>query len=185
MRGGGMYIDEKKLKERGIKFIESAVEEMPFDDKFFDVSLSRHMIEHVENPIVACKEIMRVSQSGVIICPNVFAEYIFGRTYHKWFVQKRGNTLVFIEKNENEISPLFGNPPRYENGRVSGDKNTNPFDILLNEGYWYKGLRGYKRLSEKIRMLWYGHEPAMENVLIWESSFNVVVINQNGDVSQI
>lgn len=183
--GGGAIIDDKKLKERGIRFVESPVEQIPFEDKFFDVSLSRHMIEHVEDPIVACREIMRVSKSGIIICPNVFAEYLFGRTYHKWFVQKRENTLIFIEKNENEILPLFGNAPKLENGKVKGGKNINPFDILLNDGHWYHGFEGYKRLSRKLRMLWYGHEPAIENVLIWKDSFNVVVIDKSGNVSQI
>lgn len=183
-RGTGYFIEKEKLeKEKNIKFIEANVENLPFKDKEFDFSYSHHMIEHVENPREACKEIMRISEAGVIICPSIFAEYAFGRPYHLWFVMKKGNTLIFIKKSQEENQPFgdFPKPNKNKDGYIF-DEKTNPFDILLDDGSWYKGKEKMPRLANLIQKYWHSRSEITEVILNWENSFNVLVIDENGNL---
>ena len=103
--GTGKQIDLVKMAECGKKFVHANLEKLPFMDKEFDFSYSHHVIEHVENPHLACEEIMRCSHEGVIICPSAFAETAFGRPYHLWQVSARGNRVdrnVFQRTNTTE-----------------------------------------------------------------------------------
>ena len=175
-RGSGLAIDVKEIEKNGTKFIEAPCENLPVKDKFFDVSITKHMIEHVDDPIKACKEIMRVSKEGIIICPSMFAEYIFTRPYHKWFVTYRGNTLIFIEKT-NDFGLPFGQCPQNV-----VDDSSNPFDILLNYENWYNGNEKMPRLSNILRKYWFSHDKVIENVFIWKDSFNVIVIDKDGKI---
>jgi len=38
---------------------------MPFPDKSFDFVYCAHVLEHVDDPIRACREIMRVGKRGI------------------------------------------------------------------------------------------------------------------------
>lgn len=184
-RDNDVVIDVNKITQKGCKFVKANCENIPFENKFFDVSYSSHMIEHVDDPILACQEIMRVSKKGVILSPNIFAEHIFGRTFHKWFVLYRENLLIFIEKSDDEIQPLWGDIPKKDGDKYKFNNQTNPFEILLNDGNWYKGKEKMPRISNKLKQMYYSHHPAIENVFIWENQFSVLVIYQNGSTKRL
>jgi ubiquinone/menaquinone biosynthesis C-methylase UbiE len=180
--GGGAHIDSAELARRGVRFVQASICELPFADKAFDFAYSRHVLEHVPDPKKACTEICRIAKAGAIICPSIFAEFAFGRSYHLWFVAARGNTLVFMRKRADEDRPFGENPVRKKSGGFRVVPDSNPFDILLNENGWYHGRERMPRLSRLLRHYWFSHSPVMEAVFTWRDSFNCLVIEEDGSV---
>jgi hypothetical protein len=87
----------------------------PFPDKFFDFSFCSNTLEDIRDPIGACKELMRVSRAGYIEVPSRLRETFhpkggfwwrrmlgrplrIGFGHHRWFVERRGETLSFLAK---------------------------------------------------------------------------------------
>lgn len=171
--GDGPVIDEDAFKIRGVRFINARIDsDLPFLNNEFDFAYSHHVFEHLEDPAKACEEMMRIAQSGVIIAPSFFSELIFGRKYHKWMIMQRENTLLFFRKRAFEDTPFGDGPTRKKIGdKWESDSNTNPFDILLNDGNWYTGNEKFDRLSVKIRGLYYSHHPLIETNFLWENKF--------------
>lgn len=181
--GANKKIEVEKIEERGIKFVCADFEELPFKDNEFDMAYSHHVIEHIEHPENACREMQRIAKRGVIMCPSIFAEGMFGRKYHKWKITSVGTRLIFIEKSIDEKDVLwFGEGPQRINGKVQVPKKCNPFDILLNESRWYYGFERFPRLTKLIRKYWFGHYEIMENVFNWEDSFQYTIFYANGKV---
>jgi hypothetical protein len=115
---------------------------------------------------------MRVAESGVIITPSIFAETIFGRSYHKWLVMDRGNKILFFKKRPFEDRP-FGDHPPWNNKCKTWevDDRSNPFDILLNDGGWYRGKENMPRLAKMLKRYWNSHSPVMEVIFLWNDTF--------------
>ncbi len=171
--GFGPTIDLKKMEQQNIRFVNTRVDApLPFKDKEFDFAYSHHAFEHFENLRTACDEMMRIAKAGAIITPSIFAEFIFGRSYHRWMVMQREDMLLFFKKRAFEDRP-FGEHPRWDEDHKKWvlEEQTNPFEILLNDENWYQGREGMPRLSNTIRKHWYGRTPLMEVVFLWESSF--------------
>lgn len=171
--GDGPVIDENAFKNRGIRFLNARIDsDLPFADKEFDFAYSHHAFEHLEDPAKACEEMMRISQSGVIIAPSFFSELIFGRKYHRWILMQRDNMLLFFRKRDFEYLPFGDGPTRKNvNSKWESNADTNPFDILLNDGDWYKGNEKFDRLAKKIKNLYYSHHPLIETNFLWENKF--------------
>lgn len=177
--GGGpaSEIDVERLERQNVTFVNVRIDEtLPFSDKEFDFAYSHHVFEHVEDPLTACREMMRIAKSGVIITPSILADLLFGRSYHKWLVMDRGNTLMFFRKRPFEDRP-FGEHPRWDEGKRNwvAERETNPFEILLNDGNWYRGRQKLPRLAEKVRKHWYSHSPLIEVIFLWEGHFDVEI----------
>lgn len=86
-------------------------------------------------------------------------------------VTAKGDTLLFIEKDEKEDRPF---------GKTNED---NPFEIALNYGEWYKHPIAIKNFRENIRKYFYTHHPVMETIFIWHGRFNMIAIYQNGSIT--
>ena len=179
--GHGSRIDVDNFKRLGIKFVNQRIDvDLPFDDKEFDFAYSHHAFEHVDDPAIACKEMMRIAKAGVIITPSIFSELAFGRPYHKWLVIDGDDSILFFAKRPEEDRP-FGEHPRWdENKGWIADSDTNPFDIALNDGEWYheKICEEFERLRRTVRFLWYSHSHVVENIFLWENSFSYTVIEK-------
>ena len=178
--GSGQKIEVAKIEEQGIKFVEADFEDLPFEDQTFDVAYSHHVVEHLDNPAKACKEMQRIARGGVIMCPSIFAEYMFTRKYHRWLVTAQANTLIFIEKDWDNL--WFGEGPFRKDGKVIVPKDVNPFDILLNASHWYHGIHKWKRLTNLMRKYWFGHFKNMETCFVWRNSFDYLIIYKNGEI---
>jgi hypothetical protein len=78
------------------------INRLPFKTGAFDYVFCSHVLEHVEDPITACYEIMRVGKKGYIETPHFMSDALFSwaKGMHKWFVQSIGNRLVFFEYDE-------------------------------------------------------------------------------------
>jgi SAM-dependent methyltransferase len=179
--GQGPRLDAKLFRQKGVHFVQADITYLPFRDKWFDFAYAHHVFEHLPDPKKACAEMMRIAKAGAIITPSIFAEIAFGRPYHLWFVIARGNTLLFIRKTKREDCP-FGEHPIIDKNRYRVTPQTNPFDILLNDGSWYRGFERMPRLSRLLRKYWYSHSPVIEVVFIWENKFNCVVVHEDGEV---
>lgn len=177
--GQNESINTALMENREIKFVKADFENLPFEDKEFDVAYSHHVIEHLDDPRNGLNEMMRIATAGVIMCPSIFSEYIFGRKYHKWMVTAQNNTLIFIEKDWENL--WFGEGPWIKDGVIHFNADVNPFDVLLNDGDWYHGEEQYKRLTEQMRKYWYGHYKNMETCFVWENDFDYLIIYKNGD----
>jgi ubiquinone/menaquinone biosynthesis C-methylase UbiE len=182
--GVGPTINVQKMKERGIAFVNARIESiLPFNDKEFDFAYSHHVFEHLQDPATACKETMRIAKSGAIITPSLFAELIFGRPYHRWLVMERNNTIFFFRKRPFEDRP-FGEHPEWDEKTKKWviNKNTNPFDMLLNISGWYQGgEREMPRLSEILRKHWFSHSPLIECIFLWEDEFKYEIYGYKQD----
>ena len=171
--GSKAKIDVRAFKERGIEFVNARIgSRLPFRDEEFDFAYSHHVFEHLDDPATACLEMMRIAKEGVIITPSVLAELIFGRPYHRWLVMDRNNLLLFFRKRTFE-DRAFGEHPLWDDKRRkwAAEKETNPFDILLNDGGWHKGREAFPRLASYLRRYWYSHAPVMEVIFMWERKF--------------
>jgi SAM-dependent methyltransferase len=176
--GCGFKIDAASMERCGTHFVRTRIDRpLPFKDKQFDVAYSHHAFEHLDDPGVACGEAMRVAKSGIIITPSPFAEMAFGRRYHKWLVTSRGGKLWFFKKLPYEDCPFGECPSRSsKNGEFIVDANTNPFDILLNDGDWYRGRERMDRLSRKLQRHWRSHSLLMETIYVWEGDFEFSIV---------
>jgi ubiquinone/menaquinone biosynthesis C-methylase UbiE len=86
-----------------------SVEEMPFEDGAFDFAYCSHVLEHVSDPIKACKELMRVAKRGYLETPTR-AKDLFLNTAkvsnHRWMVEWFNDRLVFSEYTHDQIEGL-------------------------------------------------------------------------------
>lgn len=90
---------EGRLRTDGRPLIIADIENLPFRSGTFAFSICSHVLEHVENPARAIAELERVSGAGYIETPSALFEYIEPhRDYHKWFVSREGDSLVFRRK---------------------------------------------------------------------------------------
>ena len=73
---------KKRVKAKNVRFEVMDACSLKFPDNYFDCALFLEIIEHVENPIKALKEIYRVLKPGgclVLSTPNAASYLSFGR----------------------------------------------------------------------------------------------------------
>jgi len=85
---------------------------LPFTAGSFDFIYASHVLEHVEDPMAACGEIMRVGKAGYIETPSPFLEQGLAlrdesspeHWFHRWFVfSPSPGLLVFEPKSVEEV----------------------------------------------------------------------------------
>lgn len=91
-------------------FFEVDIEHLPFEDKSYDFVFCSHVIEHLDNPGGAMRELMRVAKRGYIEVPTRLSDVMFNFTrlqnHHRWHSVLQGNTLLLTEWNERERREL-------------------------------------------------------------------------------
>lgn len=144
------------LETLGKPFVVCDVQALPFRDKSYDFVYCSQLLEHVPDPIIACREIQRVSLRGYIDTPyrisDVLHNYLF---LHRWSVSHAGNTLVFREYQEWERKGT--NDKTFEQLAVS--KNNNFYRWWREKNYNF-----------------------FVNRLFWEGSFRCIVILRDGSI---
>lgn len=95
---GSMIYDKRKI------FMEADVENLPFKDKVFDFVFCSHLLEHVENPDKAIKELTRVAKKGYVEVPNAILDLFRPFPAHLWYCSYTNNILTFRQKeNKNNF----------------------------------------------------------------------------------
>ena len=96
-------------KVDGKPVYEINIENMPFESKEFDFVYCSHVLEHVDNPELACKELMRVAKRGYIETPKKAKDLWLNTakiSNHRWSVDAVNDVLTFSEYTEDEIEGL-------------------------------------------------------------------------------
>jgi SAM-dependent methyltransferase len=88
---------------------------LPFVDNGFDYTFCSQTLEHLDNPDLFFKEIVRVSKKGYIETPNEIRERLFGWPFHKWVVSKDEKGLILKENNVESPFGLFFHKLQLEN----------------------------------------------------------------------
>ena len=104
--GYDMYTDINMPAEPPSPFVQCPMEMMPFKDKEFDYARCHHVIEHTNDPGLACSELIRIAKAGILSFPTPQAELMFGRRDHNWFVFVDRGRLLFVKKR----NPCLGIP---------------------------------------------------------------------------
>ncbi|HUS09851.1 MAG TPA: methyltransferase domain-containing protein [Pyrinomonadaceae bacterium] len=71
---------------------------LPFHDNSIDYIICSHLAEHVDEPEALFAELSRVARAGYVECPGRVREILHGWEFHRWYVEVRGDQLVFEEK---------------------------------------------------------------------------------------
>lgn len=99
---------ETPLVRDGRPFVHADITRLPFQDKYFDYVYCCHVLEHVDDPVKACKELQRVGKRGYIETPRFCKDALmcWAKGMHRWHVTAASNTLIFIEYTEREIQGI-------------------------------------------------------------------------------
>jgi len=116
------------------------VENLPYEDKSFDVIVASHILEHTDNPDVAVSELQRVGKRGIIECPHVAKDFILqeGHVHSKWQVLKTGNQLVFVQLTLDQLKYLNDETMRNQMFRLTqypGIDNSY-INFCLRQAFW-------------------------------------------------
>ncbi|OIO72231.1 MAG: hypothetical protein CO186_01740 [Zetaproteobacteria bacterium CG_4_9_14_3_um_filter_49_83] len=91
-------------------FFEVDLEYLHFDDQTYDFVFCSHVLEHLDNPGQAMRELMRVGLRGYIEVPTRLSDVMFNFTrlpnHHRWHGMVLDKTLVLVEWNEWERRDL-------------------------------------------------------------------------------
>jgi len=149
----------EKLKTKNLPFVQADIQELPFGDKSFDFVYCSHVLEHVEDPAKAISEIVRIGKRGFIEVPTKTSDLIFNLTrldhFHKWYINKVGNKLIFIEYNKNEL-------------RDTGDRE------LFHMAHSFLP-NAFKRMYRKNKDLF-------TNFHLWEDKIEYIIYNKEGEL---
>ena len=139
-------------------FFEVDLQHLPFEDRVYDFVFCSHVLEHLDNPGQAIRELMRVGRRGYIEVPTRLSDVMFNfarlPNHHRWHGLVQGQTLVLTEWNEWERRD-FGN--QY-------------FDALHSE---YQN--GFQDFFERNRDMFFAS-------CLWDGAIQFVVIDKNGKV---
>jgi len=147
----------KKLIRDSRPFFVCDIEKLPFKNNEFDFVYCSHVLEHTKDPAKACEEIMRVGKRGYIETPTKTSDIMFNflrlKSHHKWYIEKRGNSLIFFEYDPKERR----------------DTGTNHFFNMYHSEY----KNPFQDLMRKNRSLF-------NNMFLWNRKFDYFVFNRNG-----
>jgi len=117
----------------------------PFPDKYFDYVFCSHVLEHLDDPEAALKEISRIGKCGVIAVPSAFKEFLFldEEEDHKWWIfpaEKTGGPIRFMRKTKGWIKELYDEDVSKALCRLfrSGPNTIGPDQRLLRKWFYKK-----------------------------------------------
>lgn len=145
------------LKTDGKIFLQADITHLPFKDKEFDYVYCSHVLEHINNPEQACKEILRVSKRGYIEIPTRMSDILFNfvkiPNFHRWHVHAIGNTLIFNEYQDFEKI----------------DTHCGDFYALM-----------HSQKDNPIRAMYRTHKNLFVHMFHWNESFKYYIFNKDG-----
>jgi SAM-dependent methyltransferase len=140
-------------------FMAIDARQMPFRDKEWDFTFCSHVLEHLERPGDACRELMRVSRKGYIEVPTRLSDVMLNFTrmkdHHRWHGLVLGQTLVLIEWQESERRDVGTN--YFFNALHSSHRN--PFQAMFEDNW-----------------------QTFYAMLTWQGRFRFLVIDKHGDM---
>ena len=133
--------------------ILSDARKLPFKDKSIDFSIASHILEHISNPEVFLKELIRVSKRGYIEVPSALFERLFPYNIHCLEIDKIDGELI-INKKSKPIIDDFMHSFSYlgKNGTLGKIMHENPasFHVRL---FWEDKIN-YKIINKEVDSSW-------------------------------
>ena len=139
-------------------FVQCDVQNLPFRDRSIDFVYCSHTLEHVESPLKACLEIMRVGRRGYIETPTFGKDVLFGWAkggYHKWHVTAIDNMLIFLE---------------YDERQREGCRSSAWSDLIASPYY------------SPIREMFQNNQDVFNTMFMWHDSFCLFVFRLDGSI---
>jgi SAM-dependent methyltransferase len=143
------------LRTDGKPFKVADINHLPFEDKSYDFVYCSHLLEHVDDPVRACTELMRVGKRGYIETPSIMSDVLFSwaKGMHKWVTFIVADRVVFFEYNKR---------------LVQGVRNPYWKDSMFSK--WYHPLQD----------VFYGNMDIFNNSLMWSGHFNYSIFYLDG-----
>ena len=92
--------------------IVCSVERIPIRHKAVDFVLCSHVLEHVNNPSIACGELQRIAHKGYVETPSYGKDILIGTGYmHKWQIVSFEGTMNFFEYSKREQEANWHSSP--------------------------------------------------------------------------
>ena len=107
------------------------IHHLPFAKKSFDFVYSAHVLEVVDDPILASSEIMRVGKRGYIETPILGKDVLFAwaKNLQKWHVVGIGPNLCFFEYSDRQLEGIKSDVWR----QLIFDKWHHPLQDIFSE----------------------------------------------------
>ena len=105
------YIEEtshrtEKIVKDTRPFFQVDIENLPFLENEYDFVFCSHVLEHLDCPGDAMRELMRVGTRGYIEIPTRMSDILFNFTFlenhHKWHGLVQNNTVILTEWSDSE-----------------------------------------------------------------------------------
>jgi ubiquinone/menaquinone biosynthesis C-methylase UbiE len=143
------------LKTDGKDFREADINHLPFEDKSYDFVYCSHVLEHVDDPKLACHELIRVGKRGYIETPSLMTDVMFSwaKGMHKWFTIIIADRITFYE---------------YDERLVQGVRNP----------YWGKSV--FSKRYHPLQDLLFCNQDIFNNSLMWRGYFNYSIFYLDG-----
>jgi SAM-dependent methyltransferase len=93
-RGGNLVVDRP--------LIVADAHYLPIRSGACRYVIASHILEHMDDPPRFVRELERVGEGGYIGCPSEIAERLFHWSFHRWYVNLVGDTLVLHPKEPAE-----------------------------------------------------------------------------------
>jgi SAM-dependent methyltransferase len=131
------------------------IHRLPLAAGIFDYVYCSHVLEHVDDPIRACEEIMRVGKRGYIETPTLMRDVLFSwaKGMHRWHVTTIDKRLIFFE---------------YSPRQLEGVRST-----------WWSEMFDPKVFHPAQRIMW-DNMDIFVNMVEWEGGFDVDVYYMDG-----
>lgn len=96
------------LVQDGKPLVSADIHHLPFHDKSFDFVYCAHILEHTDDPLRACAEIMRIGKRGYLETPTISEDILFAwaKERHKWHVVGINRALCFFEYSERQLQGI-------------------------------------------------------------------------------
>jgi len=147
------------LRMDGRPFVVGSITALPFRNRAFDFVYCSHVLEHVEDPIQACSELVRVGRRGYVETPSIMSDSLFSWAtgMHRWHVESISGGLVFFE---------------YELRKLAGIQSRIWRQCIFGVGFG------------PIKALHQDNLDIFNTWLVWDGDFDVDVYWLDGHVTQ-
>jgi hypothetical protein len=142
-RGGDLVVDRP--------LVVADAHHLPFREGAFAYTICSHILEHMDDPAQFASELQRVSTAGYIQSPSEIAERLFHWSFHRWYVNQIGDTLVLHPKEPAEpFGELFDYLYEY-NPAYYFFQRSMP-DLFWAEHEWHGTLKVEVRDQSPLRL---------------------------------
>ena len=145
----------ERLVTHNKPLVVSDISHLAFRDKAFDFVYCSHVLEVVDDPLKACKEIMRVGKRGYIETPTAGKDTLFAweEDLQKWQVVAIAQNLCFFE---------------YSKRQAGGIRSSAWRDVIFSN--WYHPLQES----------FYANQDLFNVMFTWNGRFSVSVFTLDG-----